>query len=364
MSKQKLVAETKSNQNRRPKVTPPAVGEWSDELIPVGETIQAQATQLGNPHLQAAQRQALATQIGQRQGNQHLQRVIELAKPAEPQAEQAESSEKRTVQRFRLSAAQQKRYPRFKKFVQNEMPKTANDKRIVENLNKFGTNMVTIFGIELFPRRNIADDVAWDSGPTIKVTPLAGANGEFTPGINSTELRIDKDIVRAYQKEKDSGNLPARELLLESTILHEYTHFLDDQDATDRPGEEGQGFEEATYGIDIDDRADAQSILSPRFGSGDWTVTVEAKNTSVADQRFIISGAKNGNGTYEGTVGNSVNVKGRRRGKWRILIQHKRSKKWKASKMHKVLEGTDDFMVRSENWTNRDMDDLVLRVKK
>jgi hypothetical protein len=41
-----------------------------------GDTIQAQADRLRDPHLQSAQQQSLAARIGQIQGNRHLQRVV------------------------------------------------------------------------------------------------------------------------------------------------------------------------------------------------------------------------------------------------------------------------------------------------
>jgi hypothetical protein len=39
-----------------------------------------------------------------------------------------------TIQCFKLSTDHQTNYPKFKRFVQNEMPKTANDTRITANL--------------------------------------------------------------------------------------------------------------------------------------------------------------------------------------------------------------------------------------
>jgi len=262
-----------------------------------------------------------------------------------------------TIQCFKLSTDHQTNYPKFKRFVQNEMPKTANDTRITANLNTYGTNTGAT-------ARNISNDVAWGSGPTLNVTPLTGANGEFSPGIGSQEQRINQTIVSAYENERNNSRIQAHELFLESTILHEYTHYLDDQDRTDRAGEEGQDFEEATYGMDIDSVADAQNVLNASFGSGEWTVRVEEKEAGY-QQRFIVSGAASGNGTYQGTVGTSATVRGRATGQWNILIEHNDGQHgWQVSQVLKVREGTNNFLIRSEDWTDRDRNDLVLRVRK
>jgi hypothetical protein len=263
------------------------------------------------------------------------------------------------VQRFQIAADQQKAYPRAAAFVKNEMPRVANDARVARNLKTYGTNTGPT-------ARDVAKDVAWGSGPTVKFKAM-GANGQFSPGIGSTELRIKESIAKDYQNEKDAGRLPAHELFLESTILHEYTHYLDDQDGVDftggAAGEEGQEFEEATYGTDIDSVADAQDVLTPAYGAGDWTVRVEGKEAGYK-QRVCVTGAKSGNGVYEGQVGTTASVKGAKVGKWKLRIEHDDGKGWKPSRMHNVKEGANNYLVRSEDWKDRDMNDLEVRVKK
>lgn len=87
MAKQNQAAEAKSDTKDQARVRPGVVGEPSYELaglsrLPTGlsfggkGSIQAQAALLGDRPFQAAQRQALAGQIGRVQGNQQLQRVI------------------------------------------------------------------------------------------------------------------------------------------------------------------------------------------------------------------------------------------------------------------------------------------------
>ncbi len=268
----------------------------------------------------------------------------------------AGSAGRGAVQRFQISAAQQTAHPRASAFVQNEMPKVSNDSRLTGNLDTFGTNTGST-------ARNVASDAAWGAGPTINFTALSGANGEFSPGVGSTELRINETIATDYEAETDTSRLPSHELFLESTILHEFTHYLDDQDGTDRAGEEGQAFEEANYGTDIDSRADAADVLTPSYGAGDWTVTVESKEAGFP-QRIVISGAASGDGTYDGTVGTSVAVTGPATGRWSLRIEANDGTGFKPSRMHNVRQSATNFLVRSEDLTDRDMNDLEVRVTR
>lgn len=89
MAKHHRAVEDKQNQKRRRRVKPvvaelasdraglPGLTELPGGLINTvdGDTIQAQAARLGDERLQSAQRQALAAQIGQTQGNRHVQRL-------------------------------------------------------------------------------------------------------------------------------------------------------------------------------------------------------------------------------------------------------------------------------------------------
>lgn len=258
------------------------------------------------------------------------------------------------VQCFQISAAQQAAHPRATTFVRTRMPNVSNDSRLRRNLRRFGTNTGAT-------ARNIPSDVAWGAGPTVNFTALAGANGEFSPGVGSTELRINETIATDYQAEANRGHWPRHELFLESTILHEYTHYLDDQDGTDRAGEEGQDFEEANYGRDIDSIDDAASVLNPRYGGGTWTVTVEGKSARFP-QRFVIEGAASGDGTYEGTVGVSATVTGPATGRWRLRVEADRGEGFRLSRMHNVRRSSTNFLVRSDDGTDRDMNDLEIRV--
>jgi hypothetical protein len=66
------------------------------EEVVAGENAAAQASRLNDSRLPNAQRQALATQIGQAHGNQHLQRVVGLLQRAK---EEVKEEDEETIQR-------------------------------------------------------------------------------------------------------------------------------------------------------------------------------------------------------------------------------------------------------------------------
>ena len=105
-------------------------------------------------------------------------------------------------------------------------------------------------------------------------------------------------------------------------------------------------------------------MLKGEFGEGEWDVEVEGKNSDL-EQRVVVRGAKSGDGTYAGSVGQKVSVKEDAGSKWKLEVQHKDgSTGWKTSTIHNVKEGTDDHLIRAEDGTDRDMNDLTVRVKK
>jgi hypothetical protein len=108
MSKQSQTSVTKSDKRSRPKAKTTVVEELTDDLARFaklpgrpgaavdGGAIEAQAAQLGDPRLQAAQRHILAVQIGRTQGNRQLQRVVGTLKPNEKAADLKRMSRRET----------------------------------------------------------------------------------------------------------------------------------------------------------------------------------------------------------------------------------------------------------------------------
>ncbi len=93
---------------------------------------------------------------------------------------------------------------------------------------------------------------------------------------------------------------------------------------------------------------------------GSWTVSVKSKSAAF-DQRFIVSGAAIGNGTYAGNVGVTAHVAG---AQWSIAVQNNPGTGFRLSKAqikfpHKVGT-TYVFDIGTEDATDNDFNDLIL----
>jgi hypothetical protein len=140
---------------------------------------------------------------------------------------------------MKMSAADQASFPKLKSFVQYKLPEVANVPIIRS----------AMLQIAQLNHAKLVAALKWGNEPTLKVTPLAGAVGEFTPDIGSNEIRLHTTMVQDFVAGRGWRNAKAgRVLLVGVTILHELTHWGDDQDGVDRAGEEGEEFERKVYG--------------------------------------------------------------------------------------------------------------------
>ena len=95
---------------------------------------------------------------------------------------------------------------------------------------------------------------------------------------------------------------------------------------------------------------------------GNWTLRVKGRNAAFA-QRFVVSGATTGNGTYDGIVGNAVFVTG---AQWTVNVQHRPTgRAWQDSAQRIGLPGVMGGLLQFEIAANDgglddDYDDLVL----
>lgn len=94
---------------------------------------------------------------------------------------------------------------------------------------------------------------------------------------------------------------------------------------------------------------------------GNWNVRVKSKN-AVFNQRFIVSGATSGNGTYEGVVGTSVDVTG---DQWSIAVQNDPGTGFQMSdtklKFPQQIGGNYEFEIWSNDaGSDEDFNDLIL----
>ena len=140
---------------------------------------------------------------------------------------------------MKMAALDIKKYPKLAYYVRVNVPDVINVATIVGAFKKIG-------GIN---RATLKNALAWNHGPSIKITPLVGEFGEFTPDEHSNEIRIDQSMVEDFEKGKGRRVVHAGNVYLVGvTLLHELTHWADDQDGIDRAGEEGEEFERAMYG--------------------------------------------------------------------------------------------------------------------
>ena len=149
-----------------------------------------------------------------------------------------------------ISAVDQTTYPRFTRYVRRSLPSVANSASMRRAFLRFAQmNRVTL-----------QRALGWGNHPTLSIVPIASpagrfVNGQFTPNTGSNTIRLNQILVAAYEAgappnlaftQNAAGSTMPR---VGVTILHELVHWGDDRDGVDYPGEEGELFEAAVYGI-------------------------------------------------------------------------------------------------------------------
>lgn len=141
-----------------------------------------------------------------------------------------------------MSGADTTTYPKFKQYVSIAIPKVVEATSIIAAIHKYAG---------IIDEAKIKDALLWGKGPLIKIVVMDDY-GQFTPNSKSNEIRIQEKIVKEFEsgskkslKKTKSGKLV---YLVGVTLLHELTHWADDQDGIDTAGEEGEHFENAIYG--------------------------------------------------------------------------------------------------------------------
>lgn len=143
---------------------------------------------------------------------------------------------------MQMSADDIKKYPKFKQYVSIAIPKVVEATTIIKAIHKYAG---------VIEESKIKEALLWGKGPMIKIVVMDDY-GQFTPNSLSNEIRIQEKIVKEFEsgsknslKKTKSGKLV---YLVGVTLLHELTHWADDQDGIDTEGEEGEHFENAIYG--------------------------------------------------------------------------------------------------------------------
>ncbi|MEM7039321.1 MAG: DUF4157 domain-containing protein [Bacteroidota bacterium] len=266
------------------------------------------------------------------------------------------------AQMFRVKENDIDRFPRFNKWVNEELPKSKNDGVITSALQKWGEN-------EGETARNVDADFSPGCGPIIDPYGLKKWDVSFRSNEGSEIIRINRGDVNYYENGEGDFKEPLYKSVLESNVLNGYTMFLDDQDGKDKWGKEGKEMEKEAFGRDIHSTMEARRSARARFGQGVWDVQVIGGNDEMA-QRISVFNAGNGNGEYQAKSGTCFSVTSRPRVNWSFRTDYNEagwtdsSKGWQRSQMLTTSIGKDEFLVRVEYDGDNDREDLQIRVKK
>ncbi len=119
---------------------------------------------------------------------------------------------------MRMSAADIAAYPKLAHYVKNDLPDILDLPAVVGAMKKVGQ----------INRVALRHALTWGKGPELRIVKLANAHGEFTPGINSAELRLNINTVKDFETGKGMRVARAGHVyLIGVTIIHELVHWAD-----------------------------------------------------------------------------------------------------------------------------------------
>ncbi len=142
---------------------------------------------------------------------------------------------------MRMSAADQRTYPKAARYIRYDLPSVANMPVVASAMQKTGQLSQAAF----------ASALTWGNNPSIRIVVMA-ACGQFTPTPGNNVIEIAKRVFVGF--ERGRGLLAASSgpvYALGINLLHELVHWGDNLDGVDRPGEEGDEFEQLIYGVNL-----------------------------------------------------------------------------------------------------------------
>jgi hypothetical protein len=141
---------------------------------------------------------------------------------------------------MKMNSSDIKNFPKLYQYVSVKIPEVKDVSVIINTIQKHAGTI---------SKATIKNALLWGKDPTLKVVVM-NPLGEFTPGKGSNELRLQKKMVQEFEAGKGLRKTGSGKLvyLVGVTILHELTHWADDQDGVDTAGEEGELFEKDIYG--------------------------------------------------------------------------------------------------------------------
>ena len=141
---------------------------------------------------------------------------------------------------MRMDLIDQTLYPKFTKYIKNDLKSVAKVGSIRRAFMKYGQ----------LDHAGLKRALNWGNNPKVNVNWTITDYGEFQPGVGSNVLQIRRSLVLDFEAGRDwVRNKSGRRVhLAGATVLHELIHWADDQDGKDYKGEEGELFEQAVYG--------------------------------------------------------------------------------------------------------------------
>lgn len=141
-----------------------------------------------------------------------------------------------------LSAADQARFPRATRYLGHSLPTVINIGVIARAMQTTGQ----------LNRAQFRAALRWGTQPAIQIVPGLAACASFTPTPGNNTIQIRESIFADFEAGRGqlvatAGNVPALGL----NVLHEMVHWGDNLDGIDRPGEEGDEFEQLVYGRNL-----------------------------------------------------------------------------------------------------------------
>jgi hypothetical protein len=138
-------------------------------------------------------------------------------------------------------------YPKLTNYLQNSIQSIAEVPKIMNALSTYGC----------MDKAEIVGALAWNSGPIIDIIDInnepryfgkiPSASGLYDKTIPD-RIFLDRNLVEEFELSTDPLENESLLFFIGVTILHEFTHYGDNNNGCNFPGEEGTLFEEAAYG--------------------------------------------------------------------------------------------------------------------
>jgi hypothetical protein len=135
-------------------------------------------------------------------------------------------------------------YPKLVAHISTVLPTFRTNTSVIDAMQKLAG---------VICKEDIKDALVWGQGPLVKVTDLpTDTLGLFTKGMKSNVIFISRKMVKDFGDGVGKRYFPSGETVEVVTVilLHELTHWADDQDGKDEDPktEEGQMFEKMIWG--------------------------------------------------------------------------------------------------------------------